>query len=143
MKDVNLGRQVIAVLIAITAILHLSSAYLPIKIVYYLGKYDGFALLLILLGCVFVVINLVAAYGLFFMRRWGYTAAYVAIVYSSLIFFVSYIPFFDYLFPKKYAEYANVLANIGIVALLISMQMSEFKPKLKPRAKPSKQKRKK
>lgn len=129
MKDIYLGRRIIAVLIVITALMHLNEAYSWIRVVYDLGKYNGFALSLMILGIVFEMLNLIAAYGLFTLRSWGYGAAYAAIVYSSLIFRAGYIPFFDYLFPEDYVNYANLLANIGILTLLISMQMAQFEPK--------------
>ncbi len=135
MKDMFLGRRIIAVLIIITALLHLNSAYIWIKVVWDLGKYDGFALTLMMLGIVFVMLNIIAAYGLFTLRKWGYGVAYAAIVYSSLIFKAGYLPFFDYLFPEDYVNYANLLGNIGILTLLISMQMAEFEPKPRKRKK--------
>ena len=98
-----------------------------------------FAILLVILGCCFVLLNLIAAYGLFFMRKWGYGTAYFAIVYSSLIYKVGYLPYFDRLFPIHYANFANLLGNIGLLTLLISMQMAQFQPPVKaPRKKKKK-----
>lgn len=137
MKDISLGRRIIAILIVITAFTHLSSAYSWLRVVHDLGKFDGIATMLAILGVIFVMLNLVAAYGLFSLRRWGYGVAYAAIVYSSLIFKAGYMPFFDYLFPEDYVNYANLLGNICILTILISMQMAQFEPK------PRKQKKKK
>lgn len=135
MKDIFLIRRIIAILIVITAILHLGSAYRWIKVVWDLGKYDGVALTLMIVGIIFVMLNLIAAYGLFTLRKWGYGVAYAAIVYSSLLYKAGYIPFFDYLFPADYVDYANLLGNIGILTLLISMQMAQFAPKTRKRKK--------
>lgn len=135
MKDIFLVRRIIAILITITALQHLSSAYRWIKVVWDLGKYDGVALTIMILGIIFVILNLIAAYGLFTLRKWSYGVAYAAIVYSSLLFKAGYLPFFDYLFPVDYVAYANLLGNIGILTLLISMQMAQFAPKKAKRKK--------
>lgn len=128
--EVNLSRQIIAVLIAITLLINLKNVFFPIKIIYYLGRYDGFAVLLVVLGLLFFIVNAFAAYGLFRLRKWGYGAAYFAIVFSTLIYGVCYIPFFDWLFPANYAGFGTIMANIGILGLLISLQAMQFRPRI-------------
>jgi hypothetical protein len=137
MKDIDLGRRVIAFFILVVVIMHLDTVFAPMKIIYYLGRFDGFAVLVVVLGWLFVLINLCAAYGLFRLRNWGFGTTYAAIVYSTLIFGASYIPFFDWLFPARYASYAALMANIGVLTLLLSLQMMQFNPeeKKKPRRK--------
>lgn len=135
MKEVKLGCKLVAVLIFITLVLHLSNVIMPMKLIYNLGAYSGFAVFLIVIGWIFFFINLFAAIGLFRQRRWGFGTAYAAIVYSTFVFGVSYIPFFDVLFPHKYAAFAALMANIGVLTLLISLHMMTFEPKKKPRRK--------
>jgi hypothetical protein len=131
MKDVKLGCKIIAILIILTLLLNLGTVLYPMKIYYDLGKYDQFATLLVIRSFIFLLLNAVAVYGLYCLRSWGYGVAYAAIVYSTLFFGVSYIPFFEMLFPAQYVTFANLLANIGILTLLISMQMMEFQPRAK------------
>ena len=135
MKEVKLGCKLVAVLIFITLVLHLNSVIMPMQLIYNLRAYDSFAVFLVVIGWVFFLINLFAAIGLFRLRRWGFGTAYVAIVFSTFVFGVSYIPFFDVLFPPKYMAFATLMANIGVLTLLISLHMLTFEPKKKSRKK--------
>lgn len=135
MKDVKLGCKMIAVLIFLALIANLGNVVMPIKLIYHLRAYDGFAVFLVIIGLIFLFINLFAAISLFRLRRFGFGAAYVAIVFSTFVFGVSYIPLFDRLFPTKYAAFATLMANIGILTMLISLQMMTFEPRKKSRRK--------
>jgi hypothetical protein len=138
MKEVKLGCKLVAVLIFITLVLHLDIIITPVKLVYHLRSYERFTIFLIIISWLFFFVNLFAAIGLFRQRRWGFGAAYVAIVFSTFTYGVSYIPLFDALFPSKYAPFATLMANIGVLTLLISLQMMTFEPKKKSRRKSKK-----
>jgi len=137
MKDVKLGCKIIAVLIFLTLLVNFSIVVVPIKLIYYMRASDGFGIVYVIMGLIFLLSNLFAAISLFRTRRFGFGAAYAAIVFSTFVFGVSYLPFFDKLFPAKYAPFAALVANIGILTLLISLQMMTFEPrkKLKPKRK--------
>ncbi|MEO8402446.1 MAG: hypothetical protein ABI597_11765 [Gammaproteobacteria bacterium] len=50
---------------------------------------------LIILTVLFIILNLAAAYGLFFLKKWSFLITYIAIIVSTLFFSFSYIPYLD------------------------------------------------
>ncbi len=139
MNRVKYGCKFVAALILITLLMHWHIVFRPLKIVYYLQAMNGFAIMLVVMGLLFLTVNLFAAAGIYRRKWWGFVMTYLAIVFSTLIFAVSYIPFFDRLFPVRYASLSLLLANFGVIVLVIYLQMQcDAKP---PRMKVSRVKK--
>lgn len=48
---------------------------------------------LIITTSLFLFLNASGAYGLFYTKKWGFILAYLAIIFSTIIFSYSYVPF--------------------------------------------------
>lgn len=121
--SVKYGSKLVSALILLTVILNFNNVFLPLKIIYYLRSANSFALLLVAMGLSFLLINLVAAVGLYCLSRWSFVTTYVAIIFSTVIFSASYIPYFPRLFPAQYAFAALVIANVSVLGFVIYLQM--------------------
>lgn len=52
----------------------------------------GWLAILIITGVLFIILNLIAAVGLFFLKKWSFSICYVAIIFSTIFFSISYVP---------------------------------------------------
>jgi hypothetical protein len=123
MKDVKIGCKALSILMLITLLVNFSNVYVPLKIVYYLHAFNGFAFVLVVMGLLFFIINSLAIVGIFRRRWWGFATGYTAIVFSTIIFSTSYIPFFNYLFPVRYVSLALLIANVAVLIVMIYLHV--------------------
>lgn len=93
MKNVNLGSKVVSLLIALTLVLHWKNIVVPLQVAFGLSRITGWTIGLVAIATLFLLTNLIAAVGMYQSRTWGFTAAYVAIISTTLLFATSYIPF--------------------------------------------------
>lgn len=123
MKHVKIGCQIIAALILITTVVNWQSAFIPLRIVYYLQELNGFAIFLASIGILFVLLNLAASLGLFWLKNWGFAVAYTAIIFSTLFLSVSYIPFVSKLIPPAYSSASLCIINIAVLLVLVYLHV--------------------
>tara|TARA_R110000868_G_scaffold184639_4_gene426291 strand:- start:195 stop:641 length:447 start_codon:yes stop_codon:yes gene_type:complete len=123
MNGVKWGCRLVALLITVMLLRHWGSIFGPLKILYYLRSFDGFALLLVAMGMLFLLVNALAAVGMYQGKRWGFFATYVAIVFSTIFYAASYLPYFNKLFPAHYASLSLLMANVGVLLWVIYLQV--------------------
>ena len=121
--DVKYGSKLVSLLMLLVVVLNFNNVFLPLKIMYYLRSTNAFAWLLVVMGLLFLVINLTAAAGLYRQQRWGFITTYVAILFSTVIFSASYIPFFPRLFPAQYSFIALIAVNLAVICFVIYLQI--------------------
>ena len=124
MKKIKYGCWLVATLIFVTLILNMDYVYRPFKIIYYLQAYHGFILLMAVMSVLFVIVNLLAAIGLVRMQWWGFVMAYTAILFSSIICVVSYIPFLLSMVSPQYEFLALAVPNISLLAFVIYLHLN-------------------
>lgn len=122
-KDLVLGCRVVSVFILVMMVINWRIMFKPFNLFYYLGTEYPFVVLLVGLSLAFIVLNLVAAIGLFKTERWGFVFTYVAMVFSTLFFAVSYVPVVNYFYPPQYVDTLVILVNACLFAYVVYLQM--------------------
>lgn len=122
-KDIVLGARIVSVLIMLMMIINWRLVFKPMRLFYYLGTDYPFVVMLVVLSLVFTLLNLLAAIGLYKVRRWGFIATYLAIVFSTFFLAVSYVPVIDYFYPIQYASSLVILVNASVFAYVGYLQM--------------------
>lgn len=143
MNKVKCGSSLAALLVSLALLINWKYVVRPLMIVYYLRAIDHFSLLMLMMSLIFLVINIIAAVGLYRMKKWGYITTYAAIAFSTLILSVSYLPFFDYLFPVRYSFAGLLIGNIAFLIFVIYLQMNAEIKQPKERQKKPRRKSKK
>lgn len=87
----------------------------------------GWTLYFIVTGVLFVMLNLIAAIGLFTAKQWSFTVSYVAIIFSTLIG-VSYLPMYKtfhrfFLFQQP-SIIPMMVINLVLLAYVIYLGIS-------------------
>jgi len=103
MKNIIFGCKLISFLMVLTVILHWKIIIGPFQMLQQPDIWNGWMgtmVYLIITGILFVLLNLIAAVGLFFLKRWGFIAGYLAIILSTYPLGICYIPFIITLFFK-------------------------------------------
>jgi uncharacterized membrane protein (DUF2068 family) len=134
MTNVKKGCRLVSICILLNVLLHWSNIWFPFKIIYHLQSYNRFAVIMAVMSLLFVLINGMAAIGLWRMQWWGFVTAYTAILFSTIFFAASYIPFFPKFFPEHYASLALFCANGAVLLAVIYFQVKlKVVPALRPK----------
>lgn len=72
-------------------------------------------------------LNIVAVIGLFQLKAWRTVVAGSAILFSTLFFSTSYIPFIAEWFAKPYRFYAMIIANLIVLLAVICLRKHKAK----------------
>lgn len=82
-----------------------------------------FSLFVIVFSLLFLSLNLIAAIGLYRLKKWGFIFAYIAIPFSTFFLATSYIPFVARLFPIEFSWAAMMSINIFLVLCIIYLDL--------------------
>lgn len=74
----------------------------------------------LVLFLLFLSFNLIAAIGLYRLKKWGFTFAYIAIPFSTIAFSTSYIPYFNRIFPIGFGV---ILINCLVMSYAIYLNL--------------------
>ena len=76
----------------------------------------------------FIILNLIAAIGLFFLKKWSFSISYLAIIFSTVFFSISYIPLIskisNFFLPQTFHPIPVILINSLILIYLIYLDVS-------------------
>ena len=75
------------------------------------------------IGSLYLVLNLLSVCGLFFGKQWGFWFTYVAIIFTTIFFSTSYIPWISNLFQENIRFIPMIISNFLV---LISMGRLHF-----------------
>lgn len=67
------------------------------------------------LGSLYLVLNLLSVLGLFFGKQWGFWFAYVAIIFTTIFFSTSYIPWISSLFQENIRFIPMIISNFVVL----------------------------
>lgn len=124
MKNIQIGCKFISILIVLTLILNWRNVAVPLQQALQQPSVNAWALFVGTMGVLFLLLNVVAALGMYLTKWWGFVGAYVAILFSSLFFSTSYVPFVGELLPEQ-ARFASLaVINLLVIAYVIYLNWS-------------------
>src|SRR3990167_9760182 len=125
MKKIIFGCRFVSFLMLLTLILHYRISVVPFQLVFQqpevFNEWKSSLVYLMITGVLFVILNLIAAVGLFAVKKWGFIVGYLAII-SSTLAGISYIPFYKSLykfFLSQPSIIPLILSNIVILSYVI------------------------
>jgi len=123
MKNIIIGCRLVSFLMVLTLILHGKVSVVPFQLIFQhpnlFHEWKGPLIYFIITGVLFLILNLIAAVGLFFVRKWGFRAAYLAII-SSTLAGVSYIPLVNKLLYKFFLSQPSIIPMVLINIIILS-----------------------
>lgn len=86
----------------------------------------GWKLLIFAMFSVLILANIVSGFCLFKLKTWGFWLGYLTVLYTSLFFSMSYIPFVRYidLYVLQTPGLMMVVANVIILSALVYLHIS-------------------
>lgn len=93
MSDLTFGCRLISFLIGLTTIIALfKNAFILQKIAILGNTMSVSSIFLITLGSLLLILNIAAAIGLYFVKKWSFIITYIAIIFTTVFFSIPYIP---------------------------------------------------
>lgn len=77
------------------------------------------AIYIIITTSLFLFLNASAAYGIFYIKKWGFILAYLAIIFSTIFFSYSYVPFIGKIINNMFSIGPRYITLIVINLLVI------------------------
>lgn len=110
MKNLKWGCNLVAILI----ILALIGGWRNVMMLSHQGQLSsGFIIMLV---SFYLLFNIVAAWGLFLQKSWGFLCTYLAVVYSTVFFSISYIPLITHVMAEgKPRLIALIICNLIVL----------------------------
>lgn len=127
MKNIIFGCRFVSFLMFLTLILNWKVPVIQFQAV--LQQRDmasGWLTILITTGMLFIVLNLIAAAGLFFLKKWSFSVCYLAIIFSTIFFSISYVPLISVVsnfFLPKSPGILLILINIIFLIYVIYLNI--------------------
>jgi len=73
----------------------------------------------IFLGVMFLLLNGAAACGIFMIKRWGFIVAYIAIIFTTVYYGISYVPYLVNIFHEPIRPIFLPVINLGVFLSVI------------------------
>lgn len=119
LKGVKFGCKLISLLFVLALIIGRENIFVGFEMAYQANSINITYLFIIVLGLLFLIFNLVAAIGLYRLKKWGFIFAYIAITYSTIFFSTAYIPFVSRIFPIRFGWVALILINLTFLLYIV------------------------
>lgn len=123
MKNILFGCRFVSCLIVLTLIIHWKVPVVPFQLILQkpniLNGGMDWAIYFLITSVLFILLNLIAAIGLFAVKKWSFTVSYLAIICSSLVG-VSYIPLTYKTFYRFFLSQPSIIPMIIINLVLLS-----------------------
>lgn len=131
MKPIKWGCRLIAFFIFITLILGWQNIYIPYKMAFQQNNLNSWTAFLTLIGTLYLALNIAAAWGIFLVKKWAFWIAYIAIIFSTIFFGMSYLPLthtMSHLFLPTNMHYIPTLGiNILFISCIVWLQIASRK----------------
>lgn len=133
MNIINFGCKLVAILIMLAFVVYgLKITYLSSEVIFHQGHGTlGRGMYLVVLMPIFLFLNMLAAYSIFNVKKWGFVIVYITIIYSTFFFSVSYIPFVNTIINNAFSigpRYVTVIVlNIIVMAFVAYLQWRYYK----------------
>lgn len=115
MKEIEFACKLAAMLITAILVINLDNSLSSIKLALVEDGINGNFVFLITIGTLFFVLNFAAAIGLYYTQKWGFLFAYVAILFSSIVFSTSYVPFSTLIFSNQTKTFGLIVSNVVVL----------------------------
>ena len=123
MKNILFGCKFISCLMILTLIVHWKVPVLPFQLILQqpgiVNEWMSWILYFIITGVLFVLLNLIAAIGLFAVKEWSFNVSYLAILCSTLAG-ISYLPLSYKTFYRFFLSQPSIIPAIIINLVLLS-----------------------
>lgn len=123
MKNIQFGCKLISLLIFLTLITNWENILILFRLAFQQPNINAWSLLVISLVSLFLIFNLTAIVGMFLTRRWGFITTYIAIIFSTIFFSTSYLPFVMKLFPVDVRFVSLIVINLIILLYVIYLDI--------------------
>ena len=78
----------------------------------------------LIIGALFILLNLIAAVGLFCLQKWSFTVSYLAIIFTTVFCSISYLPPIHNFFLPQLPHIPMILINLAILIYLLYLDVS-------------------
>ena len=123
MKSILFGCKFVSCLMVLTLIIHWKVPVVLFQLILQppdiLNGWMGWTLYFVITGVLFVMLNLIAAIGLFAVKKWRFTVSYLAISCSTLVG-ISYLPLTYKTFYRFFLSQPSIIPMIIINLALLS-----------------------
>lgn len=123
MKKMQLKCALVAFLIVFTLVIHFKLPYNTFKVIYEHPEYQnggfGMSIYLMMTSLLFVILNPIAAFGLFKLKTWGFKVAYLAIISTTFTGFC-YLPLTYQSFYRFFLSQPSIIPTIIINFILLA-----------------------
>jgi len=112
----KVANKIIALLMVVMVVLHwkVASILFPISVANY-----SLNSLYVVLAALFLILNLVGAFGLYKYNKFGLWFGCAAIIFSTIFFHAAYIPFVSKLIIEHYRPYVAIGLNAALVLIIL------------------------
>jgi hypothetical protein len=123
MKNILFGCRLVSFLIIVTLIMQWKVSVITFQLILQQpGVWNEWMSLMVyfaITGILFVLLNLMAAIGLFTVRKWGFKVSYLAILCSTVVG-ISYLPLTYKTFYKFFLSQPSIIPMVIINLCLLS-----------------------
>jgi uncharacterized membrane protein (DUF2068 family) len=124
MNKLEFGCRTVAFFIALSIISGWQNILFPIEQAIDQHTTTTAAIFLIAIALLFLILNLIAALGLYLLQKWGCIVTYIAIVFSTVFFSNTYIPLINKLFPLAIRPISLIIINLLLIGYVAYLQIS-------------------
>lgn len=123
MKNIKLGSRFVSFLMFLSVMLHWKVFVVPFQFVFQnpniFNESKSLSIYFIVIGVLFLILNLMAAVGLLSVKKWGFRVGYLAII-SSALAGISYLPLNYKLFYRFFLQQPSIIPMVIINAVILS-----------------------
>jgi hypothetical protein len=112
LKNPAFGCRLLSFIFALSLITGRENIFLAFSAIYPFND----SIILITVGLLFLLLNLSAAIGLFWLKKFGFICAYIAIIFSTVFLSTIYLPITSKIFPNT----INIILLFVINAIVLS-----------------------
>ena len=127
MKNIKIGCRLVSFLIFLTFVLNWKVPVTQLQAAFQQADFM-WLIFFIITGVLFILLNLIAAVGLFFLKKWSFSISYLAIIFSTVFFSISYIPLIskisNFFLPQTPHHIPMILINSLILIYVIYLDVS-------------------
>ncbi|OGT40072.1 MAG: hypothetical protein A3F12_07640 [Gammaproteobacteria bacterium RIFCSPHIGHO2_12_FULL_38_14] len=123
MRNVQMGCRLICFLVMLTLIIGWHNFISPFRLSFQQNHINNWSIFLILVGSLFLILNIASAVGLYLVRKWGFIVTYIAIIFSTIFFSTSYVPFISTFFPVHVRYVALIAINLAVLSYVFYLDV--------------------
>ena len=124
MKKIIFGCRFVSFLMVLILVVHWKILAIPFQLMFHQPAIsNGWLVYFIVTSMLFVILNLMAAVGLYFLRKWSFNVSYLAIIFSTYPIGISYVPFLSKFLLPQAPPILMILINLIIFSYVIYLHV--------------------